>query len=80
MVGGKLEDWRGVKEGVSSDPQNNLNGITLGHYETQKHSHLFSAPHDWKGKIREFCITETGGNSALLGFQLAGIMHMCSKV
>lgn len=38
MVGGKLEDWRGVKEGVSSDPQNNLNGITLGHYGTHKNT------------------------------------------
>ncbi len=71
MVGGKLEDWRGVKEGVSSDPQKTLAGITLGRYGThKKHRHLFSALRDWKGKIREFGITETGGH----------IMHMCWRV
>lgn len=47
MVGGKLEDWRGVKEGVSSDPQKTLAGITLGRYGThKKHRHLFSASRD----------------------------------
>ncbi len=67
MVGGKLEDWRGVKEGVH---KKTLAGVTLGCYGThKKHRHLFSASRDWKGKIREFGITETGGEFRLMIMQ-----------
>jgi len=44
MEGGKVEDWRGVKEGVSSNPQKKPQWSNIG--DTQKHSHLFSALHD----------------------------------
>jgi len=40
MEGGKVEDWRGVKEGVSSNPQKNLNGVTLGTHKNTATSFL----------------------------------------